>query len=212
MAFGEDSWNIVLPNNLLDTTKDRLKRSLGQFFNENHRKGEKKYDGFYHQSPPNYFLQGDVIKNVSSICWDYHNNNYVFKDSPVLLISNTCDISEENIRDSEKQALYAPLVKMDSYIDSLKDGGFSKERILTIINNLKTQSYSNIFYMPPNPVNMNEYLILLDNIFWQPSSMLKAKLKDINKERFLSLDNFGFYLLITKISYHFCRVPEEIDR
>lgn len=212
MGFGEDGWNIVLPENLLDTTKERLKRLLSQFFNVEHRKGEKRYDNFYHESPPNYFLQGDVLKKINSLFWDDEANQYTFSESPVVLLSNTCDVSKDNEHIVDKQALYAPVIKLDFFIDSLKEDGFSADQITSVLNNLRSQTYSNIFYLPPNPVNGNEYVILLDNIFWQPSTILRTKLETINDERFLSLNHFGFYLLITKISYHFCRVPEEIDR
>lgn len=212
MAFNKEEWDILLPSNLLATDKERLKRLLGQFFNVEHRKGVKKYDNFYLDTSVKYFLQGDVLKNINSLFWDAENGNYTFANSPVILLSNTCDVSEENNHNFDKQALYAPVTKLDFFTDSLREEGVGEQKIISIINALKNQEYSNVFYLPSNPVNGNEYVILLDNIFWQPSNILKEKLPQINEERFLSLNHFGFYLLITKLSYHFCRVPEEIDR
>lgn len=212
MEFGQEGWDIVLPANLLDIDKDRLKRLLAQFFNEEHRKGDKRYDNFYLEKPPSYFLQGDVLKKINSLFWDDETSQYAFNDSPVILLSNTCDVSEGNDQSIGKQALYAPVVKLDIYVESLIEDGFTNEQIESVLNNLRSQTYSNIFYLPANPKTGNEYVISLDNIFWQPSDILKAKIADIDSERFISLNHFGFYLLITKISYHFCRVPEEIDR
>lgn len=213
MAFGEEGWNIVLPANLLDIEKGRLKRLLSQFFSEEHRQGEKRYDGFYlYENPPQYFLQGDIVKQINSLFWDYEENHYVFNNSPVILLSNTCDVSQDNDQSLEKQALYAPVINLDFYIQSLKEDGFTPERIVAVMNDLKNQTYSNIFYLPANPKTGREYIVLLDNIFWQPANILKSKIADIDNARFISLNHFGFYLLITKLSHHFCRVPEEIDR
>ncbi|MDX2173971.1 MAG: hypothetical protein SFY56_12685 [Bacteroidota bacterium] len=212
MGFSLENWNIILPETLLEIDKDRLKRLLFQFFGSEHRKGEKKYDDFYLKSGPNYFLQGDILKRINTLEWDYDNEKYIFTEKPTALLSNTCDVSEENQRLNQKQALFAPVIKLSDYIDSLKELGANKEQIDSALNNIKSQTYSNIFYLPPNPINGNDYIVFLDNIFWQPSNILISKIAKINDERFLCLNHFGFYLLITKLSYHFCRVPEEIDR
>ena len=212
MAFGGDNWNIILPENLLDTSKDRLKNLLAQFFNSENKIGEKKYDEFYLENPPKYFLQGDFLKVVNTLCWDDEKNEYYFDNRLSLLLSNTCDVSTDNKHILEKELLYAPIVGLDLYIETLREDSISNEQIKSITNSLKNQLYSNIFYLPPNPNNKKEYLIFLDKIFWQPSITLKNKVDNIDNERFLSLDHFGFYLLITKISYHLCRVPEVIDR
>lgn len=212
MGFNLENWNVILPDTLLDTDKDRLKRLLFQFFGPEHRKGQKKYDDFYSTSTPSYFLQGDVIKKANCPEWDYEKDCYIFTEKPVTLLSNTCDVSEDNNRLNPKQALYAPVIKLSIYIDSLKELGANHSQIDSTLNNIRNQSYSNIFYLPPNPLNGNDYIVFLDNIFWQPSKVLLNKLPEIKNERFLTLAHFGFYLLITKLSYHFCRVPEENDR
>jgi hypothetical protein len=213
MPFGEQKWDIVLPDNLRAVDKERLKRLLSQFFDPVHRLGEKKYDNFYHLAPPGYFLQGDLIHSIKFADWDYGSETYSTDYMPVVLLSNTCDISPANEPWLEKQALYAPVVSVEDFFNTLKkEFGFHDAKIKIVHGNLKNQVYSNIFYLPPNPVNKKEFIVFLDNIFWQPSSVLKAKIKTISSERFISLNHFGFYLLITKLSYHFCRVPEEIDR
>jgi len=113
----------------------------------------------------------------------------------------------------DKQALYAPIVPVEDFFNTLcEEFDYDEARIKSIHGKLKNQTYSNLFYLPPNHKNQKDYILFLDNIFWQPSSILKDKIKRIDSERFVSLNYFGFYLLITKLSYHFCRVPEELDR
>lgn len=212
MGYDSQKWDLLLPSTLLDKDKERLKRMLEQFIVPEHKNKIKKYDDFYLQNSFDYFLQGDILKNINSLSWDYENSKYTFANSPVILLSNTCDVSKENKHIFDKQALYAPVTKLDFFVDSLREDSIDESKIVSICNTLKRQEYSNIFYLPPNPINKNEYIVLLDNIFWQPSTVLKEKLSNINDERFLSLNHFGFYLLITKLSYHFCRTPEETDR
>ncbi len=155
MAFGEEGWEILLPANLLNTDKDRLKRLLAQFFSEEHRQGEKRYENFYLANRPGFFLQGDIIKKMSSLFWDDVNNTYTFSDYPVMLLSNACDVSEENNQSIGKQALYAPVVKLNYFLETLKEDGHTPAQIDSVLNGLKGQTYSNIFYLPPNPINGN---------------------------------------------------------
>ncbi len=215
MTFGEKRWDILLPENILAIDKERLKRLLSQFFDPTHRQGDKRYDGFYHTNPPpKYFLQGDLLHSVMAADWDYDANSYSSGYSPVVLLSNTCDVSDDNDRElGDKQALYAPIVSVEDYFKTLRqEFQYDESKIKSIHGKLKSQTYSNLFYLPPNHKNQKDYILFLDNIFWQPSSILKDKIKRIDSERFVSLNYFGFYLLITKLSYHFCRVPEELDR
>ena len=65
-----------------------------------------------------------------------------------------------------------------------------------------------IFYK----VTGKEYFCHLDKAFWFPTEELNAYQKDIDQTRIASLDYFGYYLFLVKLSYHFCRLPEEKQR
>jgi len=212
MSFKETKWDILLPSYLVDTEKDRLKQYLLQFFDPKHRENEKRYDNFYHTSPPNYFLQGDLIKSIPSVFWDYQKGQYSFQKSPVILLSNTCDVNEDNERLQEKQAIYAPITYLDFYLNALKEIGLTDEQIKSTYVNLRNQTYSNIFYLPPILKNGKEAVILFDTLYSQPATILQESLSKINTDRIASLSHFGLYLLLSKLSYHFCRVPENDDR
>ncbi len=82
---------------------------------------------------------------------------------------------------------------------------------------IKSQTISNIFYLPPNPDNRKEYICHLDKAFWFPTEELNSYLPAPDsylgeETRICSLDYFGYYLFLVKLSYHFCRLPEEKQR
>lgn len=85
------------------------------------------------------------------------------------------------------------------------------------IENLKKQLLSNFLYLPPLPEDSGYkqgYVVRLDSIFKFPVSELNSEnyIKARNEIRVATLSNFGFYLFIIKLSYHFCRLPEDPHR
>ena len=130
-----------------------------------------------------------------------------------LLLSNSCDISVENDRSlNNKQALFAPVEELEKYIALMKNGNVAQERIDTYVLNVKNQLYSNILYLPSNPIDKKEYIVRLDQIFWFPADELNTYIKNIEQTRISTFDIFGHYLFIIKLSYHLNRLPEEPDR
>ncbi len=63
-----------------------------------------------------------------------------------------------------------------------------------------------------NEENPIDYICHLDKAFWFPTEELHSYLSDIEQTRIASLDYFGYYLFLVKLSYHFCRLPEEKQR
>ncbi|MEP5611451.1 MAG: hypothetical protein ABJP45_04345, partial [Cyclobacteriaceae bacterium] len=60
--------------------------------------------------------------------------------------------------------------------------------------------------------NEKEYIAYLDdtsNITIEELGLLK---ENLSENRIASLDFFGYYLFVLKLSYHLCRLPEETDR
>lgn len=212
MAFGQETWEETLPPYLSSQEKVRLKEQLSQFFSPALREKGKEYEKFYLSQPPSFFMQGDIIGSLPICDWDTEKNEYITGYSPVMLVSSSCDVFHENDGLLEKEALFTQLIPLDEYFFDLKSQGFTEANIASIYSGLKHQTYSNLFYLPHNPIDKREFLIFFDKIYWHPSSELINKVDTIDDERFLSLDHFGFYLLITKLSYHFCRVPEVRER
>ena len=210
MSFSDAQLDSLLPSYLTQTDKGRIGKGLSQFFNSN--SSDIRYENFYLHSPPDYFLQADLIESLPFIEWNTDKQEYVTGFSPVMIISNSCDLQLNHEHLVAKQGLFAPVAPMEEYLDDLRNNGLEEVKISSISNNLKNQLYSNIFYLPPCPPDGIEFIVFLDRIMWHPVKEFNRKLSEIDTERYVSLDNFGYYLFITKLSYHFCRVPEELER
>lgn len=211
MAFGESDWTSLLPSYLASENKGRLQQSIEQFHPSNRK--EIAYDNFYKNYEYNYFLQGDVVIDIRTANWNSEQKIYDKSYVEGLILSNTCDISFGNTRNiNPKQCLFAPLLNLEEYLGDLITEGYSEKQVSDFKKNVKSQFYSNLFYLPALDTTKPEKIALLDHIFWHPIEELEPLMETINEERLSSLNHYGFYLLVFKLSYHFCRLPEQCDR
>lgn len=212
MAFGDDNFEKILPPYLVEPDKSRLRESLKQFIPDG-RRGEINYENFYRDYNYAYFMQSDLVREVRFAEWDEGRALYDKKYTDAIIISNTCDVSIENSRDiNTKQCLFAPLIDFNLFLSELKNEGYSSEKVNTFSENVKSQLCTNIFYLPQLNKEGKEYIVLLDNVFWFPTSELNSYIEEIEENRISSLALFGFYLFILKLSFHLCRLPEQCDR
>lgn len=222
MPLDINNFERLLPSYLREEGKHRLRKALEQFSpnrgevgleNLSQSKESIDYSNFFSDISPNYFMQGDMLNSVRIVDWDEEIDDYYSGFSSVMLISNTCDVTQENERSlNYKQSLLAPVISVEEYFADLEDTGYSVDKIKSYHTSLKKQEISNLIYIPRNDINGKEYIVFLDKIIWHPSKTLQKQVKNLEDSRFISLSNFGFYLVILKISYHLCRLPEEVDR
>jgi hypothetical protein len=212
MPFGDDSFDSLLPPYLVEPEKSRLKDALKQFTPE-HRNAQIDYSDFYKNFQYDYFLQGDLVKEIRVASWNETSLNYDKAYTDAIIISNTCDISFENKREyNPKQCLLAPVISFKEYLSDLETQGYEIEKIKSFEQNVKAQLCTNIFYLPPYFNGEEEYIAILDRIFWFPTSELNSYIATIDEDRINSLNQYGFYLFVLKLSYHICRLPEQCDR
>ena len=211
MSFLDEQWDDLLPTYLTNTTKDRLKEALGQFKTKD--KGSINYDQFFKDWHKDYFLQGDLIVELRVPIWNLMKLSFDKAYINAIILSNTCDISFGNKREiNSKQCLFAPLIDLDDHIEELKALGYDDKRATQFRDDVRSQMLSNIFYLPGIDGKTKEQIALFDQIFWFPISEMKSLIETIDEERITSLNYFGYYLFILKLSYHFCRLPEQCDR
>lgn len=208
MQFFIEELNKILPFELTEQKKGRLQEGLSQFHKSN-LSNDKYYTEFYLNSCNNYFLQGDMIKELRFPIFDSSKKQYEKLYYDALIISNTCDIDEANKRKIPKNAILAKLIPFDSFIESLYE--IEIENAANILTQIKNQQFSNVIYFPPTKSNI-EYIAYLDDLSVIDVEELNLLKDDINLNRIESLDYFGYYLFIFKLSYHFCRLPEEAQR
>jgi hypothetical protein len=205
----------LLPPYLTEIEKGRIKKGLEQFFQPNqNKKTDELYKDFYlENSPKFYLLQSDIINSIKTIGWNEEKEDYYSGYQPAMLVSNSCDVTDDNARSlNQKEALFAPVLPLNEVIKDYEKAGFSSQQINNFCNTLRKQEFSNLFYLPKNHINQKEYLVHLDKIFWHPITSVKKVNKNLQENRFISLSNFGYYLFLVKVSFHICRLPEEIDR
>jgi hypothetical protein len=207
MAFNLELIERLFPPDISEQRKGRLRDGLKQFtLNSN----PKIYTDFYQISSPDYFLQGDLIFELRFPSWDSEKRDFqkVYFDS--IILSNSCDIDEANqaARTLPKQVMIAKLFSLADFKEGLTFYGIENGDV--IVQRLKNQEYSNLMYFPP--INNREYIAFFDESSSISNEELNALRIDIEKNRIACLDWFGYYLFMFKLSYHFCRLPEEVDR
>ncbi len=212
MDFDINSFVHLFPAYLREPDKDRLRKALGQFKSE--EKGfDKSYEHFFVESNPGYLMQGDLLHEVKLVDWDAEHEEYESGYIPAMLLSNTCDITPENARSvNSKQSVFAPMVPFEEYMADLDERGiFNKDQLQEFKRTVKNQEFSNLFYVPANEIDHKEYLVFFDRLVFHPTAFLLKKTENLEKTRLVSLSNTGFYLLLLKLSFHFCRLPEDMD-
>lgn len=195
-----EDFRTYLPKYLSDEDQRNLFSSLKDF--------PKNIDQRFYSSLLNRngsLFQGDLYKEV--LMPNY--NNQEFRPVKGFLISNTCDASSENARISPIFLTFAPIISLSKYEEALKAKHSDEEKVDTHIQAIRRQQISSIFYLPA-PTSMQEMFVPLDKLFSIPPSCL---LEDTLKEKRIAvLSNLGFYMLLFKLSVHFSRVQETVQR
>jgi len=216
MEFGEDHFESLLPPYLTSDQKSRLKDSLSQFSihrGSENSNNEVDYNNFTTKQHSDYFKQSDLIYEIRYPHLNEETVEFEKYYTTAIILSNTCDISSENLHIlNKKQSILAPVIDLNCFIEDLsKNDYFTRERLTSFLNELKLQRITNLFYISENNGG-EEYIALLDKIFWFPTNELNDYIENINENKLFSLTQFGYYLFLLKLSFHFCRFPEALDR
>lgn len=133
------------------------------------------------------------------------------KEIPCLVISNSCDIDPNNKRVLPPRVLLAPLIPLSGYEALLlKNHSGGEKAVNTMIQNIREQKVTNIFYLPNHDSLKGELIAFLDDIQSVPASVLPDPTSADG--RYFSLSQIGFFLYLFKLSIHFCRFHEEVSR
>lgn len=206
MNFSIERIENLFPRELSEQRKGRLRDGLKQFLSKNSE--SKIYSEFYSETEYSYFLQGDLIRDLRFPYWDFETREFSKKYFDALLISNTCDLDESNIRQIPKEIVIAKLITLKDFEEGLKHFNVLDQE--TVLRCLRNQEYSNLVYFPE--IHGNEYIGVLDELSSITLEEINELKSNLNQNRIKTLDMFGYYLFMFKLSYHFCRLPEETDR
>ena len=188
-----------IPAYLSAADKEALVKALKDFPNTG-----KTYPYFFdqHDSDP---LQGDVWRGLEVVKFEDGSRKRILG----MLISNSCDISPENKRYFPPKLSFAALIPLEKYRQALLNSQVSIERVEEHLTQIRAQSVTSLFYIPPGSNLQVEHIALLQDIHSLP---LSSFLADSAKTRLASLNQLAFYLLLFKLSIHFCRFMEGVER
>lgn len=166
------------------------------------------YDQFYTtqlQDTPTIY-QGDGISSLTVV--NIHKGE--FKKSNCMVFSNTCDIDPTNKRFFSSQILYSPIVQIQDYKKLLSNGGLTENQINGHLDSIKKQEITQIFYLPKFHGILNESIVFLDRLNNYPVNKIDPE--KAMQNRLFTLSDFGNYLFVFKLSIHFSRIKDRVER
>lgn len=152
-------------------------------------------------------FQGDGMREMQVI----NLPDETIKKANSIVISNTCDIDSFNKRSFPSQIIYAPIFNLSKYYETLlKNSKGGKSKIDEHIKAIKKQRITQIFYLPEINGVIEESLVFLDRL----NNCKRDYIKDnnITAQRLFTLSDFGAYLFVLKLSIHFSRIQDKVDR
>jgi putative ribosome biogenesis GTPase RsgA len=91
----------------------------------------------------------------------------------------------------------------------LINAGIAKDQIDRKLIAIKQQKITNIFFLPKGSGLDDDYIALLSDVHTVPYSVFAEKK---SKAKQFTLSQIGFYIFVLKLSVHFCRFHENVDR
>lgn len=196
--------SVYLPPYLSETSKNKLFEDLDKF-NNRIDCGQELYSKALKTAP--FLMQGDGIDQM------YYVNlpSCDIKNVRAIICSNTCDISLDNLKTRKNPAriMYAPILSFAKYRNLLLTK-FKEEQIHSHLVEIKKQHVTQILFLPMGDGLPEDSIVFLDRMISLP---LKEDLvHHAIDHRIFTLSDTGFYLFLIKLSIHFTRVQEKIDR
>lgn len=189
-----------------------LERALPHYLSAERREGVKKalaefpeIKFFYLDAYHNEILQGD--------CWS-HLTLFNFADGSRkkvrgMLISNSCDMDASNRSIMAPQVTFCPILSLAELVVRWERAGIAAQKISDTVAAIKRQDVSNFIYLPVGASINVDSVAYLDDVHTMPHTVFA---KEKAKSKLATLSDAGFYLFVFKLSIHFCRMQEGVDR
>jgi hypothetical protein len=156
----------------------------------------------------NILYQGDGIKDFLFINLP---DNTSMKLAPGIVLSNTCDLHTENLKLFQSRIIYAPILNLEKYQTNLRKQLDDKAyKVDNFIASIRKQEVTQIFYLPELPYVINESIVFLDRVLNIGNDFISRE--DLRERRLFTLSNYGIYLFVFKLSLHFTRLQDSVDR
>jgi hypothetical protein len=191
---------------------EKIEDHLPKYLSPEHQRelGEQLRDfenrNYYTRQLPDALLQGDGWNALSLFDFATGQRGQV----KGIVLSNSCDISAGNKRDIPARIVFAPLVPLERYQKLLEASrALTQDQIEKKISAIRQQSVTSLFFLPKGGDLEADHIAVLDDLHNVPS---EAFLGEAMRRRLFTLSQMGFYLFVLKLSIHFCRFQEDLDR
>lgn len=155
----------------------------------------------------NLIYQGDGLRDMLMI--NFPDPEIRLANSIVL--SNTCDIDPSNKKYFPSQIVYTPIFNLNKYRQKLlKESGNSEQKINDHIASIKKQEITQILFLPRYEGYLDESIVFLDRVLNLPRNSISNE--EIETRRIFTLSDYGAYLFILKLSIHFTRIQDKVER
>lgn len=145
-------------------------------------------------------LQGDGVFGLTM----GHVESRRFIELPCMLLSNSCDMDLTNAG-MGTGICYAPIFRLDKYRGQVENE-LGKARAAGYIESLREQRVTQCMYLPKGNGLQHEGIVMFDQMTSRSSTALLQH--EICEKRSFRLSQYGFYLLLFKLSIHFTRMGE----
>jgi hypothetical protein len=201
MPFSIDELRQFLPTYLSQGSRDAFVDEIKHFL----RSGRTK--PFYSLAlrEKSVLFQGDGITGLPII----NLPDQEIRNGSAVLLSNTCDMDPSNTRLFDSSLTYAPIFSLRRYLEALRKQT-SNDRVAGHENDIRQQLITQIFFLPEGGNLEDDSIIFLDRILSSSSRTLPRD--EVTDKRLFTLSDFGGWLLTLKISIHFCRIRDRVDR
>ena len=196
MEITPESLSQQIPYYLTQEQKDGLVRALKDFPTNTQ---------YYLNAFQDELLQGDGWTKLPVRNFETGERQTILG----IILSNTCDVTPENISHLPAQIIFAPLIPLPAYITLLRNSGISPSQIESKIAAIKDQRVTTIFFLPASDRLQQDYIALLDQLYSMPARVFELEKE---KSKIFTLSQIGFYLFLFKLSVHFCRFHEGVAR
>lgn len=159
----------------------------------------------YHDTFKADMLQGDGWRGFQLFLFETGEKRSV----QGLVMSNSCDVEPGNVRDVPARVMFAPLVRLSDYEALLRKSGIDAQKVDQKLGEIRAQKTTNMFFLPAGGPLGEDHVVRLDDAHSMP---VAAHVAMPGREKLFTLTNTGFYMLVLKLSVHFCRLHEKVNR
>ncbi len=197
-------------------SQERFKGEISDYWASMKKLPDYDYSKFYAAYPEyaNNILQGDGISTLKFI----QLPDEEISSGLGIIISNSCDIEQENQRKFSTRIIYAPLLKLDAYARMLKeetikdDQGemkplYTEKEIEIHLDDIRKQRIGQVFYLPASKYLSDEAIVFFDNLCSCDNTSVSRD--NLDESRTFSLSAYGWHVFLERLAYFFTKLSEE---